>query len=98
MILLQRIILQINKDEEKTLGNIRQRAVLINGYNCADRCDVYHSVHKSTDNHYELLKIRKQMRKLKVGQARQGTETLGIVFMRFIIHYAKICAYAIYNK
>lgn len=30
MILLQRIILQINKDEEKTLGNIRQRAVLIN--------------------------------------------------------------------
>lgn len=44
------------------------------------------------------LKGGKQMGKLNMSQAGQGTETLGIVFMIFIIHATKIRVYAIYNK
>lgn len=44
------------------------------------------------------LKIREQMRKLNMSQARQGTEAFGIVFMLVIIHATKVHAYAIYNK
>lgn len=44
------------------------------------------------------LKIGKQMRKLNMSQARQGTETFEIIFMIVIIHATKVHAYAIYNK
>lgn len=44
------------------------------------------------------LKVGMQMGKLSMGQASQGAETFGIVFMLGIIHATKIHAYAIYNK
>lgn len=44
------------------------------------------------------LKIGKQMRILNMGQACQGTETFGVIFMLFIIHDTKIHAYARCNK
>ena len=44
------------------------------------------------------FKVRKQMAKLSMIQACQGTETFEIVFMVVIIHATKIYAYAKNNK
>lgn len=40
----------------------------------------------------------KQMGKLNMSQVCQGTETLGIALMIFIVHATKIRIYEIYNK
>lgn len=94
MILLQRIIFQIYKNKAKTLWDITLGAGAIDAETTTFAVQfIFRQIIIMCS-----LKIRKQMRKLNMTQACQGTETFGIVFMVVIIHATKIHAYAIYNK
>lgn len=98
IVLLQRVILQIHKNKEKVLHDIKQGTVLI--YAETTKLTPAFAIHFIFRQIVIMrgLKEGKQMGKLNISQAGQGTETLGIVFMIFIIHATKIRVYAIYDK
>lgn len=89
VVLLQRVILQINKNEEKTFGNIRQRAVLVNT-ETATVCAAFtcHLILRQIVI-MSSLEVRKKMRELNMAQAGERTETLGGIFMFVVSHATK---------
>ena len=98
MILLQGVILQIYKNKEKTLRDIRQGTVAIYAETTTLTTTFAGKFIFRQIIVMRSLKIGKQMRKLNMSQASQGTETFGMIFMLVIIHATNVHAYAIYNK
>lgn len=98
MILLQWIIFQIHKNKEKTFSDINQRTILV--YTEATTITATFAAQLIFRQIIIMsrLKVGKQMAKLSMIQACQGTEAFGIVFMVVVIHATKIHVYAIYNK
>lgn len=79
---------QINKNKEKPLRDIRQRAILVS----TEATTVTIQFILTQIIIMGSLKTGKLMRKLNTSQASQGTETLGIIFMLVIIHAIKLHA------
>lgn len=96
MILLQRVVFQIHKNKEKAFRDIRQGAVLVDTEATTATSPFAIQLIFRQIIIMSRLKRGKQMQKLNMGQTCQGTETLGIFFMLFIIHATKIHAYTIY--
>ena len=99
MIFLQRVVFQINQNEEQAVGDTGKRAVLVDGRTAAFSATAF-------PGHFILgqillmrsLEIRKKRTKLFMANSRQGTETFAVVFMVVVIHVAKVRVCAIYNK
>lgn len=98
MVLLKRVVFQIYKNKEKPLRDIRQRAILVYAETATVTSPLTIEFVLTQIIIMRGLEIGKQMRKLNMSQARQGTETFGIIFMVGIIYATKVHAYAIYNK
>lgn len=78
---------QTNKNKEKPLRNIRQRAILVYAEVTTVTILILTQIIIMGS-----LKIGKLMRKQNTSQASQSTETLGIIFMLVIIHAIKLHA------
>ena len=98
VILLQRVVLQIHENEEKTVCHRRKRAVPVNTETATTIATF--AIHLVLGQIIIMgcLKIGKQTGKLEMVQACQGTKTFWIIFMLAIIHGTKIRVCAIYNK
>mgnify|MGYP000457702129 FL=1 len=99
MIFLQRVVFQINQNEEQAVGYAGKGAVLVDGRTAAFSATAF-------SGHFILgqivlmrsLEIREKRTKLFMANSRQGTETFAVVFMVVVIHVAKVRVCAIYNK
>lgn len=99
MIFLQRVVFQINQNEEQAVGYAGKGAVLVDGRTAAFSATAF-------PGHFILgqivlmrsLEIREKRTKLFMANSRQGTETFAVVFMVVVIHVAKVRVCAIYNK
>ena len=99
MIFLQRVVFQINQNEEQAVGYAGKGAVLVDGRTAAFSATAF-------PRHFILgqivlmrsLEIREKRTKLFMANSRQGTETFAVVFMVVVIHVAKVRVCAIYNK
>ena len=97
MIFLQRVVFQINQNEEQAVGYAGKGAVLVDGRTAAFSATAF-------PGHFILgqivlmrsLEIREKCTKLFMANSRQGTETFAVVFMVVVIHVAKVHAYARY--
>jgi uncharacterized integral membrane protein len=98
VILLQRIILQIDKDEEKTFLHTGQRAIPVDAKTPALAAALAGHLILAKIIIMRFCKIRKQHQELGMSKACQATETLGIIYMVFILHRSKVRAYVIYSK
>ena len=81
MVLLHRVILQIDKDKEKTFGNIRQRTVLVNTETATVGVEFISHIIFRQIVIMSSLKVRKKTRELNMAQAGEHTETHGIISM-----------------
>lgn len=98
MILLQRVVLQIHEDEEKTVCHCRKRTVPVNTKTATTNATFAAHLLLGQIIIMGSFKIWKQAGELDRAQACQGTKTFRIIFMLAIIHNANIRTCAIYNK
>lgn len=77
MTLLQRVILQIYKNKEKAFSNIRQGTVTIYAKTVTVITTFTCNIH--TNYHHGMPQKGKQMGKLTMIQASQGTETFRVI-------------------
>ena len=96
MTLLQRVILQIYKNKEKAFSKIRQGTVTIYAKTVTVTTTFTCNIH--TNYHHGMPQKGKQMGRLIMIQASQGTETFRVIFTLSISHATNVHAYAIYNK
>ncbi len=99
VIFLQRIVFQINQNEEQTVGYAGKRAVPVDGRTAAFPATAFPG-HLIPGQIVLMcsLKIREKRTKLFMVDPRQGTEASAVVFMFVVIHAVKVRACALYNK
>jgi hypothetical protein len=98
MVLLKRIILQVDQNKEQTLFNRRKRAVLINDKTTPGIAVVAIHVVLGKIFVMSLREIRKQCPELFQAKARQRTKALFVILIIGIFHSAKINARTGYRK
>ena len=99
MVFLQRIVLQIDQDEEQAVGYAGKRAVLVDA-----RAEPFPATAFPCHLIFGQIvimccfKIREKCTKLLMAEPRQGTEAFAVVFIFVVFHTTKVRVCAIYNK
>ena len=81
MVFLQRVVLQINWDEEQAVGYAGKRAVLVNGRAAFPATAFPRHFILGQIVLMRILKIREKRTKLFMANPRQGTEAFAVVFI-----------------